>query len=279
MSLLPDQIDILLPRTGVRMRGLVSQPRSGAARRDVTLVFLHFFGGSSRSWRPVMNELAGEFPCVALDLRGSGRTDLAAGADEVANYGLDALVGDVTAALGQLRPGRYALVGHSMGGKVALAAAADHSGAPGLEALVLLAPSLATPEPMPDAERARLLAGHGSAVAVRETLSQVTAQELRPEVLQTALEDGLAVRAAAWRAWLERGSRQDISARLERVRVPVHLLAGEKDANMTPRLLRREIAAYLPEAFARDPETVSGAAHLLPLEAPGAVAAFIRRAL
>ena len=37
-----------------------------------TLVFLHYFGGSSRTWQPVIDLLAPDFRCVALDLRGWG---------------------------------------------------------------------------------------------------------------------------------------------------------------------------------------------------------------
>ena len=186
------------------------------------------------------------------------------------------MAADVVEAIGQLGLKRYVLVGHSMGGKVALALAAGYGCPPGLAALALVAPSPPTPEPMPEKERARLLAGLGSKPAAYETVSKITAQPLPAALVEAVVEDELRVAPPAGRAWLERGSRVDISARLERIQVPVFLLAGEKDANLTARLLQREIADRLPSEYARAPETVPGAAHLLTLEAPGAVADFIR---
>lgn len=244
-----------------------------------TLVFLHYFGGSSRTWLPVLAALAPEFPCVAVDLRGSGESRLMdSTADVPAAYALDAMASDVAALVGEVGCRHYVLVGHSMGGKVALALAASPGCPPGLQAVALAAPSPPTPEPMPDTERARLLAAQGLEAGARETLSKITAQPLPAALLRMAVEDQLRVVPAAWRAWLEYGSRLDVSARIERIRVPVFLLAGEQDANITARLLRREIAERLPKDLAREPETVPGAAHLLPLEAPEAVAAFVRRA-
>ena len=243
-----------------------------------TLVFLHYFGGSSRTWLPVIAQLANEFPCVALDLRGSGDSHVAsATADTTLAYSLDALAGDLPALVAELGCRRYVLVGHSMGGKVALAAATAHGCALGLQSLVLFAPSPPTPEPMSDAERARLLAGCGHEAAARKTLEEITAHPLPPDEFAVALADQLRVAPAMWRAWLKYGNRQDISARLPRLQVPVFLATGEQDPNITPRLLRHSIADQLPAALAHAPKTIPDAAHLVPLDAPAAVAAFIRR--
>ncbi len=279
MAFLPEQRESVLVCSRARLYVHGSEPGAGAGGQETTLVFLHFFGGSSRTWQPVRKELDLEFPCVALDLRGFGRTVVTEAAEEAASYSLDLMAADVVEAIGRLGLKRYVLVGHSMGGKVALALAAGYGCPPGLEAMALVAPSPPTSEPMPEAERARLLAGLGSRPTAYETLSKTTAAALPATLTEMAVEDELRVAPAAGRAWLERGSRVDISARLERIEAPVFLLAGEKDANITARLLRREIADRLPPEQAREPETVPGAAHLLPLEAPGAVAAFIRRAM
>ena len=279
MSFLPEQKDTILTCSRARLHIHESQPGAGTGVGKTTLVFLHFFGGSSRTWLPVLKELDLEFPCVAVDLRGFGQTVVTEAAGEVSSYSLDLMAADLVEAVGQFGLKRYVLVGHSMGGKVALALAAGYGCPPGLAALALVAPSPPTPEPMPETERVRLLAGLGSKPAAYETLSKITAEPLPATLVETAVEDELRVVPAAGRAWLERGSREDISARLERIKVPVFLLAGEKDANITACLLQREIADRLPSGHAHEPETVLGAAHLLPLEAPGAVADFIRRAL
>ena len=261
---------------GLRLHGLHNL---SAAEKRPTLVFLHYFGGAARTWEPVLQALGEDFGCVAVDLPGSGESRLER-VDDRCFVGslLDATASAVGSLLGKVGAGDYVLVGHSMGGKVALALAASPGCPRGLRALALVAPSPPTPEPMPEAERARLLAGQGSREAARGTLEKITAKPL-PEAWQAmAVEDQVRVTPAAWRSWLEYGSRVDIAGRMERIKAPVFLLAGGEDANLTPRVLRREIADRLPEEFAREPEVVPGAAHLLPLEAPEAVADFVRRA-
>ena len=275
---LPGQEALVVTCSRARLHGWKSHPGRAAGETKPTLVFLHFFGGSSRTWEPVAAELALEYPCVALDLRGYGETEVTEAGGETASYSLDLTAADVVEAITHLGLREYVLVGHSMGGKVALALAAGQGCPEGLRALALVAPSPASPEPMPDEERSRLLAGYCSADAARETLSKITAAPLPQSLVDKVVADEVRAAYPAWHAWLERGSIADISARLTRVRVPVHLLAGEKDANITARLLKREVAAYLSAEFARDVETVPDAAHLLPLEAPAAVADFVRRA-
>lgn len=81
-----------------------------------------------------------------------------------------------------------------------------------------------------------------------------------------------AVSAAAWRGWLEAGSREDISPRLAQVSVPVAVLGGLDDDHITPSLLRTEVIDRLRETYLT---VVANTGHLLPLEAPDAVAALV----
>ena len=241
-----------------------------------TLVFLHHWGGSGRTWGPVLDELAADgHRGLAPDLRGFGGSD--APGENGTDYTVDAMADDVRGLLSQLRVGKFVLVGHSMGGKVALQLVSH--GLTNLRGLVLLAPSPPTPEPMPGAERARLLAGHGDADAARETVAKNTAASLPEPLRRLAEVDLLRTSDAAWRAWLEHGSREDISAGVRPLPpgVPVLLAAGERDETITADLLRREIADRLGGGGAVPVEVVPGASHLLPLEAPRAVAALVRR--
>ncbi len=79
------------------------------------LVFLHYFAGSSRTWDEVVARLEGEYRCIAVDLRGFG--DSAGPPD---GYTVADGADDVAALVEQLALDRYALVGHSMGGKAAM---------------------------------------------------------------------------------------------------------------------------------------------------------------
>jgi pimeloyl-ACP methyl ester carboxylesterase len=238
--------------------------QSGAG--NTTLVFLHFFGGSSQSWCEVMSLLPSTCRCIAPDLRGFGDSEATP-----SGYSVAQSADDVLALLQVLETHDFVLVGHSMGGKIALEIAARRPKC--LRALVLLAPSPPTPEPMPDEERARLASTWGQREAVRETIGKITACPLPPQVLERAIEDGARSSRAAWMSWLELGSREDISPRMSRIQVPVTVVAGACDEGMTPQVLEREVVARVANSRLI---VQSSSGHLLPLEAPHEVADCIR---
>jgi len=123
------------------------------------LVFLHYFAGSSRSWRHVVDRAANACRCVRLDVPGFGRSP------PLPTYSVHGVAQVIGAAITRLRLESYALVGHSMGGKLAVAVALARP--LGLAGLVLVAPSPPSPEPMDEGERSRLLASH--AIALRRS--------------------------------------------------------------------------------------------------------------
>ena len=228
------------------------------------LVFLHYFGGSGRTWQPTTDALvAAGWRCVAPDLRGFGESP--APGENWTRYTVDEMADDIRDLIGLLGLERFIVAGHSMGGKVALALAARQPA--GLAGLALVSPSPPTPEPMAEAERARLLAGYGDAAAVKKTLRKITARPLSDPLFDATAADNLRASAPAWRAWLEHGSREDLSARVSQIKVPVRVVVGAKDQAITGELVTREILARVsgPEALLH---SVPDVGHLLPLEAP-----------
>ncbi|MEM9768694.1 MAG: alpha/beta fold hydrolase [Cyanobacteria bacterium P01_D01_bin.71] len=107
---------------------LISQGRG-----DLTFVFLHYFSGAAASWQWIIERLKADFRCVALDLPGFGKTP------PLAKPSLQSYSAHIKEVISQLRINRCVLIGHSMGGKMALQAAAD--GIDGLEQVVLVTPS------------------------------------------------------------------------------------------------------------------------------------------
>lgn len=231
------------------------------------LVFLHFFGGSARSWNRVIARLAGEYETLAIDLPGFGAEAEASGPYTVAAYA------DFVAAAVRARGlDDYVLVGHSMGGKIALALAARRP--QGLRSLVLLAPSPPTPEPIEEEMRASLIAGWGHYGPASETLARVTARPLSGDLRERTIADMMNSGKCAWMSWLQHGSREDISAAMSCIDVPVIVLSGDCDEALPCTLIQREVVDRLGRAsFVRVPDS----GHLLPLEAPNAVAELIRR--
>ncbi len=108
-------------------------------RDEPAFVFLHYWGGSARTWAPVVERLPTTTRTVAVNQRGWGGSRATDG-----RHGLQALADDAVALVEALGIRRYVLVGHSMGGKAALLVAGRRP--PGLAGLVLVAP--APPAPM-----------------------------------------------------------------------------------------------------------------------------------
>ncbi|HXG85275.1 MAG TPA: alpha/beta hydrolase [Pyrinomonadaceae bacterium] len=230
------------------------------------LVFLHYFGGSSRAWTEVIEHLAKDYHCVAPDLRGFGASD-----SMPENYAVKDYADDVECLIATLTIENCVLVGHSMGGKIALALAARKP--KNLQSLILLAPSPPTAEPMKESERKKLLAAHGNRCVATETVCKAAGGKLPGKIFARAIDDNLLTSETAWKWWLKSGSREDVSAEIKKINVPVLVAAGEKDEAMTPELLKREIVCRIENARLF---VVPDGNHLLPLDSAAAVVKLIR---
>jgi pimeloyl-ACP methyl ester carboxylesterase len=85
---------------------------------DTALVFLHGWGGDREYWKNQADAFAADYTVVTVDQAGHG----ASGKDRKV-WSVEALAGDVAAVVKELKLKRVILVGHSMGGPVALLAA------------------------------------------------------------------------------------------------------------------------------------------------------------
>ena len=81
------------------------------------LAILHGLFGSGRNWASIAKRLGEHHRVIAFDLRNHGASPWA----ETMDYG--EMADDVRASLAALGHRRFALLGHSMGGKVAMVAA------------------------------------------------------------------------------------------------------------------------------------------------------------
>lgn len=243
----------------------------------LTLIFLHYFGGSALEWQVVMDNLSEHYHCVAVDLRGHGDSTPAEGFPAGTTFSVDDMADDVSLIINRYASGGYVLVGHSMSGKVALALAArltdDHQ-LTGLQSLILVSPSPPVPEPIGDDERQKLLVGYGKRAAAEQTLKNITFVAVSEAVRKQIIADDLRTAKPAWMAWLNVGSREDISSRMAKVDVPVHIIVGAKDNALPPDVQDRLVLPYLKSATI---EVVPGAGHLLPWETPNELAAFIAK--
>ncbi len=221
------------------------------------LVFLHYWGGSTRTWDAVAGLLT--VRRVALDHRGWGRSSA-----PVAGYATADLADDVQTVLTSLALDGYVLVGHSMGGKVAQLLASRRPA--GLRGVVLVAPAPAKPAAIPDDARARMASAYDSRESVLATLDAMLSHAPLSEVVrEQVVSDSLAGAPAAKRAWPSRTILEDVSADLARIDVPVLVVVGEQDRVEPVELVRSHVVAWIPGARLA---VVPDAGHLLPLEQP-----------
>ncbi len=88
----------------------------------IPVIFLHSLCGSTAHWAAQLEHLRKQRRAVALDLRGHGLSQDPADGD----YRVESMAADVHAVADGLGLNTFVLVGHSMGGAVAIAYAASH---------------------------------------------------------------------------------------------------------------------------------------------------------
>jgi pimeloyl-ACP methyl ester carboxylesterase len=238
------------------------QDREPASAPQATLVFLHGSGESARAWDQV-TPLLSEFSCVTLDLPGHGAQAARPGPAQMS-------VGDYADAVRTMlaRDGLVSvwLVGHSLGGAVALRLALEHPAL--VRRLVLVAtgarlrvlPALLEAAQQAPADAAERLVMTGFAPS-HEREAYAYAARLAPTAQGVLYRD-----LAACDAF-------DMMAELGRIAQPTLILVGAED-RMTPPKYARFLAEHLEQATL---VTVPGVGHYLPAEAPAAVAEAIRQ--
>jgi 2-succinyl-6-hydroxy-2,4-cyclohexadiene-1-carboxylate synthase len=229
-----------------------------------TVVLLHGFTQTRRSWRRTVQALGGRYRAIAPDLPGHGEA-----ARRVASF--DAC----TAYVRAVAPERFALVGYSMGGRIALHAALTLRAH--LDRLVLVGASPGLADPAERASRRaadETLAARIEAIGVEAFAREWAAQPLfagQPERVAAAahadrLRNTPAGLAAALRG-LGTGIMEPLWDRLGELTLPVTLVVGERDEKF--RAIAARMAERLPDARLA---VVPGAGHAAHLEAPEALA-------
>lgn len=232
---------------------------------DKTFVFLHYFGGAARSWQWVAAQLP-DYHCLALNLPGFG------GTPALPQPSLSHYANAIAAELARLKLGDYVLVGHSMGGKMALQLAVTSDCLP--QHVVLIAPSPPTQEPMPAAEKERLLHHHPCEETAQATVKSATRQLLSAEQQAVAVQTHLAVDNTTWRWWLLEGMTHSIASQMSQLQMPVTILASKDDPVIPYATMQTDVLALIPKAQLVPTQRIG---HLLPLEAAAWIANQLRR--
>ncbi len=230
------------------------------------LVFLHYWGGSSRTWDDVVAALPAEYRTVVPDQRGWGDSDAPA-----SGYALADFADDAQGLIAALEIQQYVLVGHSMGGKIAQSLASRRPR--GLIGLALVAPSPPVPLALPPEVREAMLGAYDSRESVGMAIDQMlSAKTLSAKHREQVIGDSLGGARQAKMAWPTSTSLEDITGVVGSIDVPVIVIAGELDRIDSVATLEAELLTRIPHATLR---VVPGTGHLSPLESPVDVASMI----
>lgn len=183
--------------------------------RGKPLVFIHGWLGSWRYWVPTMEELSAKYRAYALDLWGFGDSDKLS-----ANYTINAYVELLADFLDHLGVWRVPLVGHALGGLIALQFAAQRpEQVPQVMGVSVPLASEAINRPLAS------FAGNGDALA-----KLVARRANFPEVNLEARKTDVSAITNSMQSVLEQDWRHILSP----IEVPVLLLYGENDPLIKP---------------------------------------------
>lgn len=220
----------------------------------------------SQSWGASASLLARSRELILVDNRGCGRTR-----GDYASISVADLADDCAALLSHLGVARAAVLGHSMGGFVAMKLALRHREC--VSKLVLAATVASSPAPTTARLRdwaERLGAGADPAGWFRELFRWIFSaavyddERTMDELTQLALAYPYPQSAADFGRQVEAIAGFDCRADLPRIAVPTLVLAGEHDV-LFPRDAVTALARALPNARLA---VVPAAAHALALENP-----------
>jgi pimeloyl-ACP methyl ester carboxylesterase len=234
-----------------------------AGSGDTHLVLIHGNFASWRWWQPVFDRLPPGWRAYAPDLRGCGDTDR-----PDRGYTVEQLAVDLHHFTGALNLSPLHLVGHSLGGAVALQFALDWPER--VRSLTLVAPSPAEGMPFSGADPTgpawlrslfnlernaslaglavlhRLLrAGGMDRRVLRQALARMLPTLSRDE-LDALVNDAARMAPQAVAGFVRALDTWNVESRLDRVDVPVAILVGGKD-----RLVPRSGLARTAERLAR----------------------------
>ncbi|MGF6753515.1 alpha/beta fold hydrolase [Paraburkholderia sp. GAS42] len=259
--------DLVSSHVTVRDGTRIGYSLYGGTRNPIRVVLVHSLAMDRHFWTPVVQKLLPRASVLAIDARGHGASDKAAGPYTVPLFAQD--VHDVVAAL-QFQP--VLIAGASMGGCVALQLAAtcpDICTAVGLIDTTAWYGETASQDWNARAQKAET---GGLAPLVDFQATRWFSDAFRadhPDVLQRCVDTFLRNDVAAFAATGRMLGDFDGRALMPDVKVPCCVIVGEEDYAATPAMARALHAGIAGSTLVEVPK----ARHLTPLETPDVVAA------
>ncbi|MFC1955113.1 alpha/beta fold hydrolase [Chloroflexota bacterium] len=198
-----------------------------------SVMLCHGYTGSHRSWMSQISALSPKYQTVAIDHRGHGDSGAPSSAED---YSVPILVNDVRALLNHLGITRCCLVGHSLGGFMAIQLVLDY---PDIISSLILVDTSSGPSYVPGmkelGEKLNEIARRDGMAAAFEYNTQ------QNPLVQRRFEKYPALREVARHRMLETSvdayvylrkamaEREDLTPRLGEISVPTLVIVGELD--------------------------------------------------
>lgn len=224
-------------------------------RGGTSLVFVHGAGSSHLIWALQLRDFSKEYRTIALDLSGHGKSE---GSHDDPSIDMH-YAEELRTLIEQLNLDSFILVGHSMGGGVAMSYVLKEN-VPKPKALVLVSTSS-------NLDLSKLRVG-----LLKETLedrvyffkSRIFEQYTETYQLKKLDDDMRLANPITMNRDLHACSKFDITGRLAEIQIPVFVLVGSDDDIITPHIAA-EFEKKLPRA---DIAVVQGADHIPMVEQP-----------
>ncbi|HEY3061391.1 MAG TPA: alpha/beta hydrolase [Chloroflexota bacterium] len=239
----------------------------GTGPRNV--MFLHGWGGagSGHSWVDVMPQLdLSGLRAILVDLRGHGLSEQTS-----KGFTVERFAQDLFAVADHAQANEFVLVAYSMSGKWAqwMSCTAPER----VMGQVLVAPAPAIEIPIPDSEKERWLAiaRSGDRDLFRDWVRAWSKEALPPDVVDRYFNDVSRTSQVTLAYTLDMCTHGAFMDRLQSIKAPTLVLAGEHDRILSPALLRETVVT--PICGAR--LVVLDCGHEIPVEQPRMLAALL----
>lgn len=245
-------------------------------RREVgtPLVLIHGFPLDHTTWDALVPHIEGQADVILPDLRGMGQSDLEHSGAPQGAYTVADMAADIAGLLDALQIEKAVVVGHSMGGYVAMAFARAYPQR--LAGLGLVSTQALADNAERKAGRyatAEQVAAQGVGVVADGMAPKLSANpDLVPAIRELILRQPAAGVIGALKAMAE---RPDSTELLSTLKVPVAIVVGQADA-LIPADRSREMKALIPHAVLTE---LPGVGHSPMLEAPAETAKVLKMLL
>src|SRR5262245_4898888 len=239
----------------------------GTGPRNV--MFLHGWGGagSGHSWVDVVPQLdLSGLRAILVDLRGHGLSEQTS-----KGFTVERFAQDLFAVADHTQAHEFVLVAYSMSGKWAqwMSCTAPER----VIGQVLVAPAPAIEIPIPDAEKERWLAvaRSGDRDLFRDWVRAWSKEALPSDVVDRYFNDVSRTSQVTLDYTLDMCTHGAFMDRLQSIKAPTLVLAGEHDRNLSPTILRETVVTPISGARL----VVLDCGHEIPVEQPQILAALL----